>query len=90
MQTTRRSYSKLFKAQVIQECAQPGALIASIALSSSFNANLPTNGFAYKRRKARCCNLHLLHYPCRWPQQMRMQRHQRSALKYSTRAAPSQ
>ncbi|WP_408004592.1 MULTISPECIES: transposase [Pseudomonas] len=33
MQPTRRSYSKSFRAQVIQECAQPGASIASIALS---------------------------------------------------------
>ncbi|RMM50647.1 hypothetical protein ALQ76_00789 [Pseudomonas syringae pv. atrofaciens] len=40
MQPTRRSYSKSFKAQVIQECAQPGALIASIALSHSLNVNL--------------------------------------------------
>ncbi|WP_103389590.1 transposase [Pseudomonas syringae] len=40
MQPTRRSYSKSFKAQVIQECAQPGASIASIALSHSLNANL--------------------------------------------------
>ena len=40
MQPTRRSYSKSFKAQVIQECAQPGASIASIALGHSLNANL--------------------------------------------------
>jgi transposase-like protein len=40
MQPTRRSYSKSFKAQVVQECAQPGASIASIALSHSLNANL--------------------------------------------------
>jgi transposase-like protein len=40
MQPTRRSYSKSFKAQVIQECAQPGASIASIALSHSLNASL--------------------------------------------------
>ncbi|MFJ2385820.1 IS66-like element accessory protein TnpA [Pseudomonas koreensis] len=40
MQPTRRSYSKSFKAQVIQECAQPGASIASIAISHSLNANL--------------------------------------------------
>ncbi|RON16811.1 IS66-like element accessory protein TnpA [Pseudomonas frederiksbergensis] len=40
MQPQRRSYSKSFKAQVIQECAQPGASIASIALSHSLNANL--------------------------------------------------
>ena len=40
MQLKRRSYSKSFKAQVIQECAQPGASIASVALSHSLNANL--------------------------------------------------
>ena len=40
MQPQRRSYSKSFKAHVIQECAQPGASIASIALSHSLNANL--------------------------------------------------
>jgi transposase-like protein len=40
MQPTRRSYSKFFKAQVIQECVQPGASIASVALSHSLNANL--------------------------------------------------
>lgn len=40
MQPTRRSYSKSFEAQVIQECAQPGASIASVALSHSLNANL--------------------------------------------------
>lgn len=40
MQPTRRSYSKSFKAKVIQECAQPGASIASIALSHDLNTNL--------------------------------------------------
>jgi transposase len=40
MQPTRRSYSKSFNAQVIQECAQRGASIASIALSHSLNASL--------------------------------------------------
>ncbi|WP_237151004.1 transposase [Pseudomonas sp. ADAK13] len=39
MQPQRRSYSKSFKAQVIQECAQLGASIASIALSHGLNAN---------------------------------------------------
>jgi len=40
MQPQRRSYSKSFKAQVIQECAQPAASIACVALSHSLNANL--------------------------------------------------
>ncbi|RMN82389.1 hypothetical protein ALQ53_01724 [Pseudomonas cannabina] len=38
MQQTRRSCSKSFKLQVIQECAQSGVSIASIALN--LNANL--------------------------------------------------
>ncbi|PPS23372.1 transposase [Pseudomonas amygdali pv. morsprunorum] len=40
MQPTRRSYSKSFKTKVIQECAQPGASIASVALSHNLNASL--------------------------------------------------
>ncbi|WP_425525655.1 IS66-like element accessory protein TnpA, partial [Xanthomonas hortorum] len=40
MQPTRRTYSKSFKAQIIQQCAQPGASIASVALSHSLNTNL--------------------------------------------------
>jgi hypothetical protein len=41
---------KTFKAQVIQECAQPGASIASIALGHSLNENLVHNGFGCTRR----------------------------------------
>jgi hypothetical protein len=40
MHRQRRTYSKSFKAQVIQECAEPGASIANIALGYSLNANL--------------------------------------------------
>ncbi|MFS2068098.1 transposase [Pseudomonas sp. CT11-2] len=40
MQPQRRSYSKSFKVQVIQECTQPGTSIASDALSHSLNTNL--------------------------------------------------
>ncbi|WP_247256893.1 IS66-like element accessory protein TnpA [Pseudomonas moorei] len=40
MQPQRRSYSKSFKTQVIEECALPGASIASVALNHSLNANL--------------------------------------------------
>ena len=40
MQPTRRSYSKSFKTQVVQECVQPGASIASVALSHGINANI--------------------------------------------------
>ncbi|WP_256657595.1 transposase [Pseudomonas sp. ACM7] len=47
MQPTRRSYSKSFKAQVIQECAQPGASIASIALSHSHSHSLKLNANAH-------------------------------------------
>ena len=40
MQPTRRSYLKFFKAQLIQEGAQPAASIASVALSHNLDANL--------------------------------------------------
>ncbi|WLG43171.1 transposase [Pseudomonas sp. FP1740] len=40
IQPQRRSYSKSFKAQVIQECAQPGGSIDNVALSHRLNANL--------------------------------------------------
>ncbi|KAA8686781.1 hypothetical protein ALO80_00683 [Pseudomonas caricapapayae] len=40
MQPQRCFYSKSFKAQVVQECAQPGASIASVAQHHSLNANL--------------------------------------------------
>ncbi|WP_183783053.1 transposase [Pseudomonas sp. JAI115] len=40
MRPQRRSYFKSFKVLVIQESAQPGASIASIALSHGLNANL--------------------------------------------------
>src|SRR5471032_1101676 len=51
MQPQRRSYSKSFKAQVIQECAQPGASIASVALSHSLNANLVHKWIRVKTQK---------------------------------------
>lgn len=36
----RRSYPKPLKAQIVAECAQPGASIAAVALSHGVNANL--------------------------------------------------
>ncbi|WP_407732872.1 IS66-like element accessory protein TnpA [Pseudomonas citronellolis] len=36
----RRSYPKSFKAQVVDECIQPGASVAGVALSHGLNANL--------------------------------------------------
>ena len=36
----RRSYPKSFKAQVVDECTQPGASVAGMALSHGLNANL--------------------------------------------------
>ncbi|MNT38499.1 Transposase [compost metagenome] len=52
MQPQRRSYSKSFKAQVIQECSQPGASIASVALSHSLNANLVHKWIRVQTQKA--------------------------------------
>ncbi|AYN16819.1 hypothetical protein CHR29_17385 [Pseudomonas monteilii] len=36
----RSSYPKPFKAQVVQECLQPGATVSSVALSPGINANV--------------------------------------------------
>ncbi len=36
----RTSYSKPFKAQIVQECLQPGVSMASVALRHGINANL--------------------------------------------------
>jgi transposase len=36
----RRSYSTAFKAQIVQECGQPGASVASVALSHGINSNV--------------------------------------------------
>ncbi|WP_300728438.1 transposase [Pseudomonas sp.] len=40
MQPKRRSYTKIFKAQLIQESAQPDASIAGVAQRHGINANL--------------------------------------------------
>ena len=36
----RSSYPKPFKAQVVQECLQPGASISSVAIGHGINANV--------------------------------------------------
>ena len=36
----RSSYPKPFKAQVVQECLQPGASVSSIAIRHGINANV--------------------------------------------------
>jgi transposase-like protein len=36
----RRSYSKAFKAQVVQECSLPGNSVASVALSHGINTHV--------------------------------------------------
>ncbi|WP_462402797.1 transposase [Pseudomonas sp. Marseille-QA0332] len=38
------AYPKPFKAQVVQECLQPGASISSVAISHGINANVIPNG----------------------------------------------
>lgn len=36
----RNSYPKHFKAQVVQECLQPGATLSGVAISHGINANV--------------------------------------------------
>ncbi|WKL54918.1 transposase [Pseudomonas kielensis] len=52
MHPQRRTYNKSFKAQVIQECSEPGASIASIALGYSLNANLVHKWIRLHNQKA--------------------------------------
>ena len=52
MPQERRSYSKSFKAQVVQECAQPGASIASVSQRHSLNANLVHKWIRVQTNKA--------------------------------------
>lgn len=52
MHLQRRTYSKSFKAQVIQECSEPGASIANIALGYSLNANLVHKWIRLQSQKA--------------------------------------
>ncbi|WP_139110480.1 transposase [Pseudomonas syringae] len=89
MQPQRRSYSKSFKAQVIQECSQPGASIANIALSHSLNANLVHKWIRVQRRKPWCCNLLSFRCPCSLPGQGRKSRHRLFVSKFHTHAARS-
>ncbi len=37
---TRRQYSVAFKQRILDECAQPGASVAGVALTHGINANL--------------------------------------------------
>ncbi len=41
----RTSYPKPFKAQVVQECLEPGVSMASVALRHGINANLVRSGY---------------------------------------------
>jgi transposase-like protein len=49
----RTSYPKPFKAQIVQECLQPGVSMASVALRHGINANLVRKWIpAYRDRQA--------------------------------------
>ncbi|KPX94164.1 Uncharacterized protein ALO63_04837, partial [Pseudomonas amygdali pv. mori] len=63
MQPTRRSYSKSFKAQVIQERAQPGASIASIAFNHGLNANLVHKWIRLQTQKSTALQLAFIPLP---------------------------
>jgi len=47
----RSSYSQPFKAQVVQECLQPGASVSSVAISHGINANVIRKGLPIYRDK---------------------------------------
>jgi transposase len=88
MQPERRSYSKSFKAQVIQECAQPGASITNVALSHSLNANLVHKWIRVQTQKAMALQPAFIPLPLQ-PEQIRRLRYRLSVSKSHIRAAPS-
>ncbi|MBU4631110.1 transposase [Pseudomonas sp. BF61] len=45
----RTSYSKPFKAQVLQDCLQPGVSMDSVVLRHGINANLVRNPFGHQQ-----------------------------------------
>lgn len=57
----RSSYPKPFKAQVVQECLQPGATVSSVAISHGINANVirmrPAKSSTEPRRAKTWCAL---------------------------------
>ncbi|MEX5568829.1 transposase [Pseudomonas syringae] len=63
MQPTRRSNSKPIEAQVIRESVQPGASIASIALSHSLNANLVHKWIRVEAQKSTALQLAFIPLP---------------------------
>ncbi|WP_440090395.1 transposase [Pseudomonas fragariae (ex Marin et al. 2024)] len=89
MQPTRRSYSMSFKALVIQECALPGASIASVALRHNLNANIVHKWIRLQSQKNTALQPAFIPLSCRWLGQNPTHHHRISALKCSTRAAPS-
>ncbi|WP_410951427.1 IS66-like element accessory protein TnpA [Pseudomonas sp. S1(2024)] len=53
----RHTYSKFLKAQVIQECQQPGISVSSVALRHGINANVVRRWLPSKRNNAAVANL---------------------------------
>lgn len=59
-------HSKPFKAQVIQECSEPGASIANIALGYSLNANLVHKWIRLLTQKTTAIQPAFIPLPQRW------------------------
>jgi transposase len=53
----RSSYPKPFKAQVVQECLQPGAKISSVAIHHGINANVIRKWLPIGAAKPHCAYL---------------------------------
>jgi len=51
----RSSYSKPFKAQVVQECLKPGASVSSVAINHGINTNVIRKRIANTRSHDRRC-----------------------------------
>lgn len=54
----RREYSKAFKAQVLNECSQPGASVGGVALSHGLHSNM-VHRWLREARQAQALTAHL-------------------------------
>ncbi|WLG83699.1 transposase [Pseudomonas cucumis] len=60
----RSSYPKQFKAQVVQECLQPGATVSVVAISYGISADVIRKWMPVYRNLAKPCHPAGLFYGC--------------------------
>jgi transposase len=56
--TGRRTYSREYKLEIVNECSEPGASVAAIALAHRINANVVRRWLVQHRAGRRCPTTH--------------------------------